>query len=351
MATKKWEKFERLVAAIHAAEQKGAVITWDEKIKGRQFDVTVRFKQGLYEYLTVVECKDYQKPVSADKVDALVTKARDAGADKAILIAASGFQEGAIEVAKRHNIKLFSLKSLSASGEGEVTDMLMPVLWVYDFKFKVAGRDAFLALPDEPGILRMFMRDMKIQGPGIETIPEQVVEKHHASMSRSATTSPQILQEEFPGETVVIHPNFQTRTPVSSFSFEYRLITAGDLKTTEGLGVDPYFTDSIYKLEDEITKEIRTIDSSNLEFGFNTVLEPGKFYHNPNLEFSYYCEAVNGDLGTMALIESYQGGRLFQATGDIHKDQWGQFVEVIDEAEIKRLKKVYERYLKNTGSS
>jgi hypothetical protein len=113
MTEKKWKMFERIVAAIHLAEQKGATVKWDETIKGRQFDVTVRFKHGLYEYLSVVECKDYATPVPAEKVDALVTKFRDVGADKAIMVAASGFQAGAIDVAKRHGIQLFSLKALS----------------------------------------------------------------------------------------------------------------------------------------------------------------------------------------------------------------------------------------------
>ena len=82
MSDKKWKMFERIVAAIHVAEQRGATVQWGETIKGRQFDVTVRFKHGLYEYLTVVECKDYGRPVPAEKVDALVTKSRDAAATK-----------------------------------------------------------------------------------------------------------------------------------------------------------------------------------------------------------------------------------------------------------------------------
>ncbi len=51
--TPKWKKFERLVAAIHSAEQKGASVKWNDAINGRQFDVTIRFKEGFYDYLTV----------------------------------------------------------------------------------------------------------------------------------------------------------------------------------------------------------------------------------------------------------------------------------------------------------
>jgi hypothetical protein len=162
MSDKKWKMFERMVAAIHMAEQKGASVKWDEKIKGRQFDVTIRFKHGLYEYLTVVECKDYSKPVPAEKVDALVTKSRDAGADKAIMVSASGFQEGAIEVAKRHGVQLFTLKTLSSVSEDAITDAMTPVLLIYDFRFQEEGKNLELAIPEEPGVLRMSLRDKKI---------------------------------------------------------------------------------------------------------------------------------------------------------------------------------------------
>jgi hypothetical protein len=35
-------------------------------------------KRGLYEYLIVVECKDYATPVPVEKVEAFVTKAAGA---------------------------------------------------------------------------------------------------------------------------------------------------------------------------------------------------------------------------------------------------------------------------------
>ena len=60
----KWKNFERLVTAIHKAADAGAEVRWNETIAGRQFDVTIRFRKGLYEYLTVVECKNRAKPVS-----------------------------------------------------------------------------------------------------------------------------------------------------------------------------------------------------------------------------------------------------------------------------------------------
>jgi hypothetical protein len=293
----------------------------------------------------VVECKDYAKPVPAEKVDALVTKSRDAGADKAIMVSASGFQEGAIQVAKRHNIQLFSLKTLSNTADHIIIDTLMPVLWIYDFRFQEEGKNSEIAFPEEPGVLRLFLRDQKIEGPGVDTTPEQILEDIRDEISKSATAATQRFLVKFPKGTVIIHPNLGNRTPITSFSIHYQLITAGDLKTTEGLGVDPYFDGSIYKLQNEITNEGAIIDSSKLKLGFNTILEPGRYYHNPKLGFSYYCLEVRNSKADMVLIESYQNGQLLQATlRGSPKEWWWQFIEVTDKKEIERLTKLYKKY-------
>lgn len=88
---------ERLVAAIHGAA--GTSVAWNERIDGRQFDVVMRHKNGLHDYLTVIECKDLNRRVSVADVDALATKSRDAGANKAVIVSAVGFQSGAVRVA------------------------------------------------------------------------------------------------------------------------------------------------------------------------------------------------------------------------------------------------------------
>jgi hypothetical protein len=92
-AVEKWKHFERLVTAVHQVADQGAEVRWDETIAGRQFDVTIRFRRGLYDYLTVVECKDYEKAVPVEKVEAFVTKAADVQAHQAVMASTSGFQE------------------------------------------------------------------------------------------------------------------------------------------------------------------------------------------------------------------------------------------------------------------
>jgi hypothetical protein len=140
----KWESFERIVAAIHLAETQGATVTWNEIIEGRQFDVTIRFKVGFYEYLTLIECRDYNKPVQVEKVEAFVTKAKHHKANKAIMVSAHGFQSGAKEVARRENIELYSLRQINRLPDDVLTDIFLSFVVVQPFAFRHDGEPAFV---------------------------------------------------------------------------------------------------------------------------------------------------------------------------------------------------------------
>lgn len=133
---KKWKKFERLTAAIHLVDMKDHVdVKWDEKIDGRQFDVILKFKANFYNYLTVIECKDYTRKVSVDKIESFITKSRDVGANKAIFVSSSGFQEGAIKVAGKHNIELFTLEEINSFFQEALSHDLSPALNIYNISF------------------------------------------------------------------------------------------------------------------------------------------------------------------------------------------------------------------------
>jgi hypothetical protein len=79
------------------------------QIGGRQFDVAVRKKLNQQEHLTLLECRDRRRPIDVDTVDAFVTKASDAGADRKVVVATSSFRRGCLAVARRHGIELLQV--------------------------------------------------------------------------------------------------------------------------------------------------------------------------------------------------------------------------------------------------
>ena len=105
-----WEEVELLTAALHHESSERATVTWNDKIGGRQFDVTVRFSKGGYKYLTVVECKDEKAKLAVKEVEAFVTKSRHVYANKAVMVSTSGYQSGGIDVAQREGVVLLNLE-------------------------------------------------------------------------------------------------------------------------------------------------------------------------------------------------------------------------------------------------
>lgn len=74
-----------------------------------QIDGTIRYQLMGVNYLTLVECKKYNKAITRDIVQVLKDKVAAAGAQKGILLSTSYFQSGAIKYAKLHGIALIQI--------------------------------------------------------------------------------------------------------------------------------------------------------------------------------------------------------------------------------------------------
>jgi restriction system protein len=67
-------------------------------------DVTVRFRLLGADFLVLFECKQHASPVKREDVQVLRDKLRSTGAHKGVVIAATGFQRGALVYARTHGI-------------------------------------------------------------------------------------------------------------------------------------------------------------------------------------------------------------------------------------------------------
>lgn len=107
--------FKRLLAT-----QSGVVanVQRDVLLEGRstkhQIDVTFEFTAGPISYRTIVQCKDWGSPVKQDQILAFNSVLNDIpGQPRGIVVARSGFQRGARNVADHHGIKLYELRESS----------------------------------------------------------------------------------------------------------------------------------------------------------------------------------------------------------------------------------------------
>jgi hypothetical protein len=343
MGQKKWEHFERLVTTIHKTKSCGGIVKWNDKINGRQFDVTIRFKAGFYDFLIVIECKNYKNKVPVEKVEAFITKAKDINANKAIMVSSHGYQKSCMDIAKHHGIELLILSKGDGIKEEDLEKILIPTLNVYDLRIARSDNKKEILLPKTiGGKLLYYIKKIKIVFPkGPEKKLENVLMRWNPNELNEKERKQEFI---FPKGTLAYFPEQEKPIPVYSIRFKYRLIKAKRISDRPAL--DPFLESE--KLSYMILKTpegdiIHSIKFDKLQLGFDTVIKKDHFYHNPKLNFNYYCENIKDDIVFWILLESYQHGNLIQVKFTQSKKNSNDYVEVKDKKEIERL----ERLLKN----
>jgi hypothetical protein len=336
------KRLERLVAAIHHAESQGGVVTWNDHIQGRQFDVTIRFSYGMHDYLTVIECKDYSSKVPVEKVDAFATKSRDAKANKAILISSKGFQSGCFDVAERHKIELLVLTETTSIDVSELAARFTPGLNLFDVCFDNTNTNETTQLEDWGGRLSYLMKHSTVLLPTGSKTPNQLVDEWQASSPTLNTDKENSVEIILPSGTELQIPHEETRQ-VNRMRFGCALITLAIPKRP--------VLDNHIRAAMATQVELRNHDSSlrhsmplsRIPLGFDAVVQVGRFYEQPSLFNRYYCDQIDGDTIRWKLVESYQHGHLLQAVFKQKAEYSKYYEEVTDPSVLQRLRQMLEK--------
>jgi hypothetical protein len=122
---REYEKFvEKLIRAIlyseNFTEQKNVLIERnkfiiDKNDLKREFDLYWEYAVGGFTYKTVIECKDYNSPISIEKIDALLGKIRDIPDLKPVFATKTGYQSGAKIKAEKNGIDLIIVREQNDS--------------------------------------------------------------------------------------------------------------------------------------------------------------------------------------------------------------------------------------------
>ena len=78
-----------------------------------QIDIVVQFSVLNTTYLVFCECKCYKDRIKRSTVSELQQKLVSCGANKGIVMAVNGFQQGAIDFAKKHRIALINVEPVN----------------------------------------------------------------------------------------------------------------------------------------------------------------------------------------------------------------------------------------------
>lgn len=175
----------------------------------------------------------------------------------------------------------------------------------------------------------------------------ELVDSNYAKMLTQATSNPKEFRIPLPDGSVAYVPHLCEEYPVGELSFLFRIASFQVLKQS---GPDPYFMAGVYEYRDFRSGQVKQIPKLRVQVRHQTILRSGAFYFNPNLEFSYFCHAIKGEIATMLLVESYRHGTLVQAAYEQDIKHQDQYVEISDEIEIQRLKRVGRNILRVHGA-
>jgi Restriction endonuclease len=345
------EFLERLVKGIQCNLDPDAVVCWSEKIQGRQFDVSVRFRAGNLDYLVLFEVKNKSRRASAQDIEAFVTKARDQNANKIVFVTKAGFQKSAIDVAKRHNVSLFTVGFdesniapignstwfMPASGEIKYqadldvhfgapveVNSIASVTLVYSDGQRHK-------LPEEQSQLVGCLKRTKFESG--ESLLEHVLS---LPMPASKLNEPIFVVMDLKEQAKI--------TPQDEYFFPGGMLARISLELVRVVGrpmsgtsrIDPNTTVCPVIYTNAVSGEVLRFPVEALPIGVNKI-EKGKFYFTLFPLSYFYCKAIHGEELEFVLVESFQNGILFQAIIRQHSSYSYLYFPVVDKKVLTRL--------------
>ena len=359
------EYLERIVAGIHAATSTEANVTWNECINGRQFDVVVRFKLGTLSYLLLIEVKNRTRKTSASDMEAFALKARDQNANKSVFVTVAGYQSGAVDVAKRHGLDLFTVtfdkSALELPREAswllikKRVDSTPPELIVgeptliYQIENITLGYvdGTWVSIPDEQSQMTYYTKRTRLSdGRSLHDLL-QTVEIRDLALNESYTE-----QLALPSP-IYLKPPDELCFPAGSIKCVRHSVTARLGRPIRGNTlIDPGAFASSVVYTDVLTGETMRFNLGSLPLG-TKYISAGQFYFTSHPLMYYYCESIEGTIATLKLVESFQNGELIRATITQDIKYSRLYIPLTDRLILSRLRARLDRYneLSTRGTS
>lgn len=342
---------EILTAALQRATISDADVQWNVKIGNRQFDVLATLPLGMHSVLLGYEVKNKTRKVSVEAMDAFVTKTRDAGINKAIFVSTSGFQSGAIDVAKKHAVDLFTLEILPSGLPG--VDKSSPRIIVSqkgappfgELKVEIVNDNqhmnvieqidlhysdgAVLVLPDEPTQMSYYVENSRISNgislgdlidaEGGRPVPIDQTAKRDVIISANLTPPDTFFLKSGKVSKATLHIKGVTGKMLSSNArFELTSIK------------------SMVRYTDVISGKSIEVQANALPVG-NKEFRPGNYYFLYDPLRYFYCEKIENDSALIDMVESFQSGQLVQASFWQSNTYSQYYFELFDKKIIQRL--------------
>jgi hypothetical protein len=342
---------EVLTAALQKATISEADVQWNVKIGNRQFDVLAKIQAGMHSMLMAFEVKNKSRRVPVEAMDAFVTKTRDAGINKGVFVSTSGFQSGAIDVAKKHGIDLFLLEILPSDLPGiekrsahiivsragaqpfnglEVNvikhEQHMNVIERLDLVY-ADGRT--LTLPDEPSQMAYYVERTTLSGGRSLGDAINQAASQPVALDTSVTRRVHIRGRIIPPDTFFVHKGNVKEAVLHMKGVLGKVISSN--ARFELTSSTPFV-----RYKDLSTGKAIEVPAHTLPVGEGQ-FTPGNFFFSYDPLRYFYCESVEGTTAEIYLVESFQSGELVQAVFTQDAAYGRYYFDLSDKKIISRL--------------
>ena len=271
----------------------------------------------------LIEVKNHKRKTEAQDIEAFVTKARDKQADKVVFVNTAGYQEGAIDVARRHSVELFSVTFDERNLELSTT--------ASHLLLSKASGDAssppILYLGDRQpvtvvvGVVLVYTDGQRHEVPSEASQMTYYLQRTKCADGHALV---ELVSNGLPdpdiGQTAmhsIVLASAQRITPPDEFFYpagelaEIECEVKGDYgRPIEGnVRIDPGAFAPLVIYKNVVTGEELSFPMHMLPLGEGSV-EPSHFYFLENPLRYFYCAAVKGSLVSWRLVEGFQAGEL-----------------------------------------
>ena len=257
-------------------------------------------------------------------------------------MSSSGFQSGAVTVAKNHGIDLFVLNKVIKAPNEFKKALKIPVFFICDF-YLIEISKRLLSFPKEDNVAR-FWAERTIIKTGAKFRPLcEVLKNTFSSCLKRASEEFQEEVFNFEDGSKASLENFFTDIDVTGVKFKFRIQNAYLINEP---CVDPallYGINSEFKYKNYLSGEEIPFHPKDVGKFLCPTPRPGSFYKDSILGFNFYVDSLENDLLTIYLVESYQHGSLIQGVFQQETKHNKTFVEITDKKEIWRLEKMLRK--------
>ncbi len=236
-------------------------------------------------------------------------------------------------------IYLHTLKEIHELTEEDLSGKFTPALNIYSVFIKTLEYYKNIALPEQSNKLNYVLNNTFLDINGHKLSLLNLIDKELLALTSNIDQTERSHSFCIPNVCETFVPIVEKTVTIKEVQFKYKLVPAVIVK---GRTLDQFLlnqSNKTLKLKNAINEKEKTFSLKDLHPGFDTKLEAGKYYHNPKLDFYYYCETIKDETAYVYVVETYQHGRLIQMYGPMDISNAKDLIEVSDKSVLKRLKK------------